>query len=84
MAQPLFDEHPLQEYFQGMTASAAGCSTLTSFLSAETGEFDEVMPGSHPAFAAETSTLGQPSQQQTIGKLVLRVVSRLQVSEHNT
>ncbi|KAI0339726.1 hypothetical protein BDW22DRAFT_583207 [Trametopsis cervina] len=65
MAQPVFDEHPLQDYFR------------------ETGEQEELMPGSHPEYAAESSSSGHHAEPlSSIGLFVSHVLSRVE-SLHN-
>ncbi|KAI0760836.1 hypothetical protein BC629DRAFT_1547168 [Irpex lacteus] len=59
MAEAVFDEHPLGEYFR------------------ESGEIQEVMPGSHPEYSAEPSTDGV--QQHAVGSFVLRIIEQVQV-----
>ncbi|KAI0091421.1 hypothetical protein BDY19DRAFT_930343 [Irpex rosettiformis] len=61
MAQPVFDEHPLGEYFR------------------ESGDVQEIMPGSHPEYYAEPSE-NDAQQVSPLGSFVLRIVERAQVS----
>ncbi|KAI0682301.1 hypothetical protein BC835DRAFT_1424662 [Cytidiella melzeri] len=60
MAQPLFDEHPLEEYFR------------------ETGDIQEVMPGSHPEYSAEPSTVGT-QQRHIVGSFVSHIMKKAEV-----
>jgi hypothetical protein len=50
MAQPLFDDHPLQQYLRGLTISYVLLQFYLGMRFTAAGEPPEVMPGSTPEF----------------------------------
>ncbi len=69
MAQPVFDEHPLQDYFQGVYRRIA-CTKTWAHTAIDAGETTEPIPGD---FMTEYGGDGAHSPQNSI-------FARIQVS----
>ena len=76
MAQPVFDDHPLQEYFQG-TLSSRFSAYLNRRLwpSLETGEDSEPMPGG----LVEAGPSGVNTPPSALAQSILHAFSCLEV-----
>ena len=79
MAQPLFDQHPLEQYFRSASKSRRLMCVLT-VDGTDTGETAEPMPGGSPDFAAvEESDLeydvhSSPQDDIRLPELLVRAV----------
>lgn len=55
MAEPVFDEHPLEEYFRSSWRSGSNIPRFpcSDYGGTETGETSQILPGGAPEFIAE-------------------------------
>lgn len=86
MAQPVFDGHPLEDYFQGMFLfTILFCHLTCAFHAADSGEASELMPGGITDFPLQPFFTGHPSiskHSERMERLCYLIFGAVEVSTH--
>lgn len=88
MAQPVFDGHPLEQYFKGMFSSIIPFLYLTRpSHAADSGDASELMPGGIADISLQPYLTGHPpisKHSERMEKLCFLVLGAVEVSTHNS